>query len=268
MKAHSVMAFVGGGNMASAIVAGLIRGGHPPARLLVVEPGEATREALAARLGVRTLAQADAALAEADLVVWAVKPQVFAAAAAPVAPHTQAALHVSVMAGVRCAALTAATGSVRVVRAMPNTPALVGQGMTGLYAPPAVAAADRDRAEAVLNPTGLVRWVASEGLMDAVTAISGSGPAYAFYLMEAMIQAAQDLGLDADAARQLTVQTVAGAAALVAQSADPVAELRARVTSPGGTTAAAVAVLDQRGVDAAVRDAARAAAQRAQELSG
>jgi len=207
-------------------------------------------------------------LTEADLVVWAVKPQVFAAAAAPVAVHTKAALHVSVMAGVRCAALTAATGSARVVRAMPNTPALVGQGMTGLYAPPAVRADDRDRAEALLTTTGLVRWVANEGLMDAVTAISGSGPAYAFYLMEAMIQAAQELGLDADAARQLTVQTVAGAAALAAQSDESVAALRARVTSPGGTTAAAVAVLDQRGMDAAVREAARAAARRAQELSG
>lgn len=263
-----MMAFVGGGNMAGAIAAGLIRGGHPPARLLVVEPNEAAREALAARLGVRTLAQADAALTEADLVVWAVKPQVFAVAAPPVAPHTKEALHVSVMAGVRCAALTAATGNARVVRAMPNTPALVGQGMTGLYAPPAVDAADRARAEALLAATGQMLWVADEGLMDAVTAISGSGPAYAFYLMEAMIQAAQDLGLDADAARQLTVQTVAGAAALAAQSDDPVALLRARVTSPGGTTAAAVAVLDQRGVDAAVRDAARAAARRAQELSG
>lgn len=268
MKAHSVMAFVGGGNMAGAIVAGLVRGGHPPAQLVVVEPSDAARDALVARLGVRALAQAEPALGEADLVVWAVKPQVFAAAAAPVAPYTGSALHVSVMAGIRCAALTAATGSARVVRAMPNTPALIGQGMTGLYAPPVVDAGDRARAEALLSATGQVRWVASEGLMDAVTAISGSGPAYAFYLMEAMIQAAQDLGLDADAARQLTVQTVAGAAALAAQSDDPVAWLRARVTSPGGTTAAAVAVLEQRGVDAAVRDAARAAARRAQELSG
>lgn len=267
-SAPTVVAFIGGGNMAAALMAGLLRPGRPAAQIHVVEPDADARSRLAARHpGLALHAAAGPALVAAGLVVWAVKPQVFAAAAAPVAVHTAAALHVSVMAGVPCAQLSARLGTARVVRAMPNTPALVGAGMAGLYAPPAVDDADRAQAQAVLASTGAVLWVASEGLMDAVTAISGSGPAYVFYVMEALVQAGVDLGLPPEAARTLVQHTVAGAAALTAQADEPLGQLRARVTSPGGTTEAALTVLAQRSVDAALRDAARAAAQRAQALS-
>ena len=261
----SSIAFIGGGNMASAIIGGLLRAGRSPASIQVVEPFEAQRRSLEP-LGVGVQAAAGAALAGCELVVWAVKPQVFAEAAAPCAAFVSGALQLSVMAGIRSAALAAATGSERVVRAMPNTPALIGQGIAGLFARAAVSAGERAAVEQVLAPTGRLLWVAREEDLDAVTAVSGSGPAYVFYVIEAMMQAAQDMGLDAAQARALALSTVAGAAALAQQSDEPPQVLRERVTSKGGTTHAAISSLQADGVMAAFVKALRAAQQRAREL--
>jgi pyrroline-5-carboxylate reductase len=176
-------AFIGGGNMASALIGGLVRGGLAPGRIAVVEPFEPQRAKLLQQFGVHADATASPRLAQAATVVWAVKPQTFAEAAAPCAPFVAGALHVSVMAGVRCDTLARAGGSQRVVRTMPNTPALIGQGIAGLFATPAVDAAGRAAAQALFAPTGQTLWVAREDDLDAVTALSGSGPAYVFYFL-------------------------------------------------------------------------------------
>lgn len=264
------IAFIGGGNMASAILGGLLRAGRPPESLLVLEPSAAQRERLAGELGLQACADAAAlsaaGLDQAALVVWAVKPQLFGEAAAPLAGQLGQALQLSVMAGIPSEALARASGSERVVRAMPNTPALIGQGMTGLYAREAVSAADRHQVEQVLAPTGAWLWLAQESQIDAVTALSGSGPAYFFFVVEAMMQAAQTLGLSAEQGRQLALATCAGAAALALQSEDSPTQLREKVTSKGGTTHAAISSLQADGVDAALRRAVLAAAQRAREL--
>ena len=170
------------------------------------------------------------------------------------------------MAGIRSAAIASATGSERVVRAMPNTPALIGRGVAGVFARPAVSAEDRERVEAVLAPTGELVWVDHEDALDAVTALSGSGPAYVFHLIEAMLAAAHEMGLPEAEARRLAVQTVAGAAALAAGSSETPEMLRRNVTSPGGTTHAAMALLEARGVKAAFIAAILAARERAREL--
>ena len=260
------IAFIGGGNMASAIVGGLVGAGRSRERIVVVEPDAAQRKVVADKLGVRTIAAADATLAEAALVVWAVKPQMFGVAAAPCRDHVSAALHLSVMAGVRSDAIARAVGSERVVRAMPNTPALIGQGIAGLFARPAVTADDRAEVETVLAATGQMLWLDSEAALDAVTALSGSGPAYVFHLVESMLGAARRMGLDDATARRLAVQTVAGSAALVAASTDSPETLRRNVTSPNGTTQAALAVFESRGVKAAIVEAILAARDRATEL--
>ncbi|MGA1288419.1 MAG: pyrroline-5-carboxylate reductase [Rubrivivax sp.] len=260
------IAFVGGGNMATAILAGLCRAGAPASLFTVVEPDAAQRARLHEALGIEALAQAGGVLGQAALVVWAVKPQVFAQAAAPCAGHVRAALHLSIMAGVRSQALVDATGSARIVRAMPNTPALVGRGIAGLYAREAVSADDRALAEAVLAPTGSLLWVPREADLDAVTALSGSGPAYVFYFIEAMVQAGVEMGLDAGAARRLAQETFAGAAALAMQSDETPQTLRERVTSKGGTTHAAITALESLQVRAAFVRALHAARDRAEEL--
>jgi pyrroline-5-carboxylate reductase len=261
------LAFIGGGNMAGAIFGGLIWGGWPAAHITVVEPGDEQRARIAAaRPGVRLLAQADAALAEAQLVVWAVKPQQFAEAASACAPHIGRALQLSVMAGVRSDAIARAAGTERVVRAMPNTPALIGKGIAGLVARTGVTAEDRVLVERVLGPSGSLLWFEAENDLDAVTALSGSGPAYVFYLLEAMVEAGTQMGLAPAAARRLAQETIAGAAQLAMQSEDSPATLRERVTSKGGTTHAAITSLDASGVKAAVVRALQAARQRAEEL--
>ena len=260
------IAFIGGGNMASAILGGLLRAGHPAERLRVVEPVAAQAEALRSRFGVEVDAAGGAALREADLVVWAVKPQVFADAARPCAAHVGRALQLSVMAGLRCDAIARATGAERVVRAMPNTPALIGQGIAGLYATPAVSADDRAAVEAVLAPTGEAMWVEAETDLDAVTALSGSGPAYVFYFVESMMQAATEMGLSAEQGRRLALATFKGATALARAGDDPPETLRARVTSKGGTTHAAITAMDAAGVKPAIVRAVRAAQERARQL--
>ena len=260
------LAFIGGGNMAGAIIGGLIKGGRRADSILVVDPFDAQRVKLQADFGVRTLAVADVALARAALVVWAIKPQLFAAAAAPCAPHVGAALHLSVMAGIRSDAIARVTGSERVVRAMPNTPALIGLGIAGLYARHGVTAAEKARVEAVLAPTGQVLWVAHEEDLDAVTALSGSGPAYVFYFVEAMMQAAREMGLSDEQGRQLALATFAGASELARRASEPPEVLRERVTSKAGTTEAALDSLEADAVKAAFVKALKAAQRRAREL--
>jgi pyrroline-5-carboxylate reductase len=258
--------FIGGGNMAGALIGGLLKTGRRPADILVVEPFEAQRARLAAHFGVQALPAADARLTAAALVVWAVKPQLFAEAAAPCRAFVHDALQLSVMAGIRSDTIAAATGSERVVRAMPNTPALIGQGIAGLYARDAVDAAERATVELLLAATGRTLWVPREGDLDAVTALSGSGPAYVFYLLEAMTTAATEMGLTPEQGRTLAQATVAGAAALAGQSSEPPATLRQQVTSKGGTTHAALTVMEAAGVGPAIVHAIRAAQQRAKEL--
>lgn len=260
------IAFIGGGNMASAILGGLIADGLPAEQLRVVEPNELQRARLLQDHRVLALPHADSTLADAHLVVWAVKPQAFREAAVPVAPHTTAALHLSVMAGIRSNALAAALGTERIVRAMPNTPALIGLGIAGLYARDAVTEVDRERVEDVLEPTGSTVWVDDEVKLDAVTALSGSGPAYVFYFIEAMIAAAEQMGLDAEQGKQLALATFGGATELARRSAESPTTLRERVTSKGGTTYAALTSMETEGVQVAFIRAMQAAQERARTL--
>jgi len=261
-----LLAFVGGGNMASAILGGLVAAGHPAGRVVVVEPHAPQADIVREKFGVRVDAAGGAALAGADIVVWAVKPQVFGEAAAPCASHFGRALHLSVMAGIRSDAIARATGTERVVRAMPNTPALIGEGIAGLFARAAVTSGDRAAIERVLAPTGETMWVAQEGDLDAVTALSGSGPAYVFFFLEAMMQAAADMGLSREQGRRLAQATFKGATSLARASDEAPETLRARVTSKGGTTYAAITSMEAAGVKPAIVAALCAAQARAREL--
>ena len=256
--------------MASALIGGLIRAGQAPNDITVLDPDAGQRARLKADFGVRTLEAADASLADTALAVWAVKPQFFGVAAAPCAPWLGTALQLSVMAGIRSDTIARALGlapaQAHIVRSMPNTPALIGRGIAGLFATAAVSAEERARVEQVLAPTGQTLWVKQEADLDAVTAISGSGPAYVFYVVEAMVAAAVEMGLSAEQGKRLALATCDGAAALAAQSDDPPAVLRERVTSQGGTTHAALQSLQADGVGAAFVKALKAAQQRAREL--
>jgi pyrroline-5-carboxylate reductase len=260
------IAFIGGGNMASAILGALLQAGCRATDITVVDPGEDARARLQERFGVPTLAAADARLGGSRLVVWAVKPQTFREAARAAAPFLDGALHVSVAAGIRCASMQAWLGSERIVRTMPNTPALVGLGMTGVYALPDVTTEDRALAEALLAGTGRWVWVDEEAALDAVTALSGSGPAYVFYFLEAMRESGAAMGLPPAVALELAIGTFIGAARLAQQAGEPPEVLRERVTSKGGTTAAALAVLEEAGIKRAFGAAMQAAWRRAQEL--
>jgi pyrroline-5-carboxylate reductase len=261
------IAFIGGGNMARAIVGGLLQADYAASSVFVVDPNEAQRDLLHTQCGVSTLVQPDASLAQARLVVWAVKPQAFEIAAAACVGHlSPQALHVSVMAGLRTSTLAHTTGNPQVVRAMPNTPALIGRGMTALFAAQAVSAEQRSQAAAVLQTTGQLMWVDHEEQLDAVTALSGSGPAYVFYFLEVMMQTALEMGLSAEQSRQLALRTFAGATELAERSELAPKALREQVTSKGGTTFAALQVLEARQVQAALNDAIHAARNRAREL--
>ncbi|QXW18189.1 pyrroline-5-carboxylate reductase [Comamonas aquatica] len=261
------IAFIGGGNMASAIIGGLIASGLPTERITVVEPFDAARAALQAKFGINALPAASAALAGHDLVVWAVKPQTFKEAAAAAAPHTTSALHLSVAAGITTASIAQWLGTGRIVRAMPNTPALVGKGMTGLFARPEVDAAGQALIERVISTTGQLVWVDAEDKLDAVTALSGSGPAYVFLFLEAMTQAGVDMGLTAAQAYQLAIATFQGASELAARSDEPASVLRERVTSKGGTTYAAITHMQQAELPQHFIAALRKAETRAKELA-
>ena len=262
----SAIAFIGGGNMASALIGGLLAQGMAPTQIEVVEPSEAARSSLLAQFGITAQALPGPQLRAADLVVWAVKPQVFREAALQARPLTSSALHLSVAAGIRSSSIAQWLGTERVVRAMPNTPALIGRGMSALFARKAVDALERKRVEQLMAPTGEMLWVDEESLLDAVTALSGSGPAYVFYFLEAMTRAGTSMGLSQAQAHQLAVGTFAGAAELARQSDDAPAVLRQRVTSKGGTTHAAIESMEHAGVGGALVQAIEAAQQRAHEL--
>jgi len=261
------IAFIGGGNMASAIIGGLIGNGLPASQITVVEPFEAARDALKAKFGIDALPTASAALAGHDLVVWATKPQTFKDAAAATAAHTAQALHLSVAAGITTDSIAQWLGTGRIVRAMPNTPALVGKGMTGLFARTEVDAAGQGLVERVIGTTGQLVWVDAEDKLDAVTALSGSGPAYVFLFLEAMTQAGVDMGLTADQSYQLAIATFQGASELAARSDEPAATLRERVTSKGGTTYAAITHMQQTELPQHFIAALRKAETRAKELA-
>jgi pyrroline-5-carboxylate reductase len=260
------IAFIGGGNMASAIIGGLIRQGFPIADLMVVEPWAEARERLQHDFGLVAHAQAGQFLADAALVVWAIKPQSFKEACLPVAAYCSSALHLSVAAGIRSASISAWLGNERVIRSMPNTPALIGKGITAMFARPAVTQADRDWASEVISTTGSYVWLDAEEQLDAVTAISGSGPAYVFYLMEAMTETGVQMGLPREQAYQLAVATFIGAGELARASTEPPEVLRARVTSKGGTTYAAISSMDASDIKGRFGTAILAAQIRATEL--
>jgi pyrroline-5-carboxylate reductase len=260
--------FIGGGNMADALIGGLLRKGFSAPDLRAVEVDATARARLADKYGVACFADAHGAVREGDVVVFAVKPQQLREAAKQSGLARNANLVVSIAAGVRMTNLSQWLGAhQRLVRAMPNTPALVGEGVTGLYPfSQSVTARDRDDAETILGAVGATVWIADEAHMDAVTAVSGSGPAYVFYFIEAVEEAARELGLPAEAAHRLALGTFTGAARLAAGSTDPVALLREKVTSKGGTTERALASLAKDRVKDAIVRAIRAANDRGREL--
>lgn len=258
--------FIGGGNMATALITGLRKQGVSAASIHVVEPLETARQHLHDSLGVHAVATADHSLSGAQLVVWAIKPQLFKAVAEPLQALFASALHLSVAAGIRSDSLAQWLGSQRVVRAMPNTPALVGLGQTGLFARDAVTPLERQAVSALMQAVGESIWVDHETQLDAVTAVSGSGPAYVFYVIEAMVAAGVRMGLSPEQAHQLSVGTLVGASELARASSESPAVLRERVTSKGGTTHAAISRLQADGVAALIEQAMLAAAERAKTL--
>lgn len=270
MKDIRKLAFIGGGNMAAALIGGLTRRGLPAQRIVVADPSREQLDRLVRDFGVATAPDNPGAVESADVVVLAVKPQQMRAVALALAPHLAASrpLVVSVAAGIPHAALARWFGpGVPVVRTMPNRPALNGFGATGLYAPDSVGAAERARAESVMAAVSATVWVEHESQMDTVTALSGSGPAYFFLFMEALEAAAHERGLPRALAHKLTLETAFGAAQMARESSESLAELRAQVTSKGGTTAAALAVLDAAGLRAIVAHAVAAADRRSAELA-
>lgn len=259
--------FVGGGNMGSALIGGLLKQGLAASDILVVEVSEDARLRLRETFGVASQSELDETGVVADVVLLAVKPQHLRDAAQRLRPHLRGRLAVSIVAGIRTADLSRWLGGHgRIVRAMPNTPALLRAGITGLYAAPDATQDDRKAAERILGAVGTIMWLDSEDRMDGVTAVSGSGPAYVFYFIEALQQAAQELGFSEEQARRLAVETFVGAAKLAAGSPEPPATLRARVTSKGGTTERALEIMESFELKGRVVDAVRAAAKRSGEL--
>ena len=260
------ISFIGGGNMAQALIGGLIARGVPTTRITVSDPVEKVRELLAEK-DLHVTDDNVVAIRDADIVLFAVKPQVLAKVLAPLQGLLEGKLVISIVAGAEIATISKLLGTERIVRVMPNTPALVQTGAHGLYAGEAVSAEDRDLASQVLASTGLTLWVNSEAQIDAVTAVSGSGPAYFFYMMESMIRAGKNMGLDEKVATALTLQTALGAAQMAITSANNPAELRKNVTSPNGTTQAAIEVFDRAQISQNIQAALAAAQKRSQELA-
>ncbi|NNH78120.1 pyrroline-5-carboxylate reductase [Acinetobacter sp. ANC 5380] len=258
--------FIGGGNMAQALIGGLISRGLPATRITVSDPVEKVRLLLEEK-DVHVTDDNIAAIRDADIVLFAVKPQVLASVLKPLKGLFEGKLVMSIVAGAEIATIANLLDTDRVVRVMPNTPALVQTGAHGLYATDAVDAKDRELASQVLAATGLTLWVNSEAQIDAVTAVSGSGPAYFFYMMESMIRAGKNLGLDEKVATALTLQTALGAAQMAITSANTPAELRKNVTSPNGTTQAALEVFDRAQISQNIQAALAAAQKRSQELA-
>lgn len=267
---ESQLCFIGAGNMARSLIGGLLADGYPAGQIRASDPDAGQRDAVARRFGIETFADNAAAVAGAHVLILAVKPQGLAALARELAPQLDATnpLIISVAAGIRASDLDRWLGGNRaLVRCMPNTPALVQSGATALYATAAVNDAQRNLAESILRAVGLTLWVEDEAQMDAVTALSGSGPAYFFLMLEAMQQAGAELGLPEDTARLLALQTAFGAAKMALESEDPPGRLRERVTSPGGTTERALAALEEGGLRELITRAMRGAQARSRELA-
>ncbi|MDP9803847.1 pyrroline-5-carboxylate reductase [Acinetobacter calcoaceticus] len=258
--------FIGGGNMAQALIGGLVSRGLPPTRITVSDPVEQIRQLLQEK-EVHVTQDNMAAIQNADVVVLAVKPQVLATVLRPLKGLLSDKLVISIIAGAEIQTISNLIDSDRIVRVMPNTPALVQTGAHGIYANDVVGASDRELTSQILAATGLTIWVNSEAQIDAVTAVSGSGPAYFFYLMESMIRAGKNLGLDEKVATALTLQTALGAAQMAITSSNTPSELRKNVTSPNGTTQAALEVFDRAQISQNIQSALAAAQKRSQELA-
>ena len=264
------LSFIGGGNMARSLIGGLIADQWPADRIQATDPNAEQRNRLAASFDIRTGSDNSVAVSTADVVVLAVKPQVMQSVAKDIAAAVQQKqpLVISIAAGIRATDLERwLGGQVALVRCMPNTPALVQSGATALFANTRVSAAQRDLAESILRAVGLTLWLDDEALMDAVTALSGSGPAYFFLMLEALQAAGEQLGLPADAARLLALQTAFGAAKMALESEEDPATLRQRVTSPGGTTERALKTLEDGGLRELMARALTAARDRSRELA-
>lgn len=263
---NSNICFIGGGNMAQALIGGLISRGLPPTRITVSDPVEQIRQLLQEK-EVHVTQDNVAAFKNADVVVLAVKPQVLATVLRPLKGLLSDKLVISIIAGAEIQTISNLIDSNRIVRVMPNTPALVQTGAHGIYANDVVGTSDRELTSQILAATGLTIWVNSEAQIDAVTAVSGSGPAYFFYLMESMIRAGKNLGLDEKVATALTLQTALGAAQMAITSSNTPSELRKNVTSPNGTTQAALEVFDRAQISQNIQSALAAAQKRSQELA-
>jgi len=261
------IAFLGGGNMASALIGGLIAKGHDASRISVVELSPAAREKLGARYPVRITTAPDDAMKGADTLVLAVKPQDMKRALASLGSEVRSALVISIAAGLAIETLSRWLGGHRrIVRCMPNTPALIGAGITGLFAAAEVSAAEKQKAESILRAVGEVVWLAEERLLDPVTAVSASGPAYVFWFIEQLAASAVKLGIPKDDALKLAKHTVLGAAQLALASEDSPETLRKNVTSKGGTTEAALNVFDEEKLAERFMRAVQAASRRGAEL--
>lgn len=260
--------FIGGGNMACALVGGLLRRNYSSAQIRVVEINAEAREKIEHEFQVEAVAEIAQGVENSDVIVLAVKPQQLSAVARALAPLLTNHLVISIAAGIQTMDISRWLGDyVHVVRAMPNTPALILAGVTGLYAMSGVTDEERDDAETILSAVGTTLWVSSEELLHAVTAVSGSGPAYIFYFIEAMQKAGQELGLDAAQARRLSIETFLGAARLADESGEDAALLRTRVASPGGTTERAITSMENDKVGNAIRRAIHASNLRSREMS-
>lgn len=258
--------FIGGGNIAQALIGGLLSRGLPATRITVSDPFENIRQLLQEK-DVHVTDDNIAAIKNADIVVFAVKPQVLGGVLKPLKGLLEDKLLISIVAGAEIQTISDLTGSERIVRVMPNTPALVQTGAHGIFAQEEVSVKDRELATQVLASTGLTIWVTSEAQIDAVTAVSGSGPAYFFYMMESMIRAGKNMGLDEKVATALTLQTALGAAQMAITSSNAPSELRKNVTSPNGTTQAALEVFDRAQISQNIQTALAAAQKRSQELA-
>jgi len=258
--------FIGGGNMATALIGGLIGKGYSAQQIAVVEISADNRSRLESDFAVQTFSDIAAGMPGSEIIVLAVKPQQLQEVAETLAPVLSGQLLISIAAGIRAVDLARWCKTQAIVRAMPNTPALIQSGMTGLYALPAVSRDQRDEAQNILNAVGETLWLQDEQMLDAVTAISGSGPAYVFYLIEALQQAAREMGFNAEDARRLSLSTFLGASKLAAESEDDVSVLRARVTSKNGTTERALQSMADNRVAAFIVQAAKAAQARSSEM--
>jgi pyrroline-5-carboxylate reductase len=262
------IAFIGAGNMAASLIGGLRAKGLEAAQIRASDPGAETSSKVAAEHGIAVFADNAEAIKDADVVVLAVKPQAMKAVCEAIRPNLKPnQLVVSIAAGITCSSMNNWLGAQPIVRCMPNTPALLRQGVSGLFATAEVSAEQRQQAEELLSAVGIALWLDEEQQLDAVTAVSGSGPAYFFLLIEAMTAAGVKLGLPADIAAQLTMQTALGAAHMAVASDVDAAELRRRVTSPAGTTEAAIKSFQAGGFEALVEKALGAAAHRSAEMA-